>query len=86
MRRAVALIATVSPRVATGETRAVYQTMREVAGAGRVARIVQLFSLRPLSMRHAIRGWELAMWTGAEPRPPREFVGAAVSRLNDCHY
>ena len=82
----MAFIATVPPRRATGETRAAYGLMRDVAGVGTVARVVQLFSLRPASMRRAIRTWELGMWIGGEPRAMREFVGAGVSRLNDCHY
>jgi hypothetical protein len=79
-------IATVPPRKARGETAEVYRYMAEVAGAPMVAKIVQLFSLRPASMRGMIRCWELAMWAGDEPRPMRELVGATVSRLNDCHY
>ena len=80
------LIATVPPRKARGETAEVYRYMAEVAGSPMVAKIVQLFSLRPASMRAMIRGWELAMWAGDEPRSMRELVGATVSRLNDCHY
>ena len=82
----MAFVATIAPARATGETRDVYQYMRQVGGAGAVAHIIQLFSLRPASMRRAIRSWELAMWVGDEPRPMRETVAAAVSRLNDCHY
>ncbi len=79
-------IATVAPRGATGETADVYRYVREMARAPMVANIVQLFSLRPASMRFMIRGWELGLWAGDEPRPVRELVGAMVSRLNDCHY
>jgi hypothetical protein len=82
----MAFVATIPPRRATGETAAAYRAMWEVAGVDMVARIIQLFSLRPTSLRHAIRGFELAMWAGCEPRPMREFVGAAISRLNECHY
>ena len=82
----MAFVATIPPARATGETRDVYRYMREVGGSGAVARIVQLFSLRPASMRRAIRSWELAMWTGGEPRAQREFLAAAISRLNACHY
>jgi alkylhydroperoxidase family enzyme len=83
---AMAFIATVSPRNATGETAAVYRYMAEVGGVDLVANVVRLFSLRPASMRRMIRSWELTMWTGDEPRALRELVAAAVSRLNDCHY
>ena len=82
----MAFIATVRPRTAHGETAEVYRYMAEVAGSPMVAKIVQVFSLRPASMRAMIRGWELAMWAGDEPRAHRELVGAAVSRLNHCHY
>ena len=79
-------IATVPPRQATGDTAEVYRELRRMSGSGLVAQVVQVFSLRPASMRRMIRGWELAMWAGDEPRAPRELVAAAVSRLNDCHY
>jgi len=82
----LAFIETIPPARAAGETADVYRYMAEVAGAPMVAKIVQLFSLRPASMRAMIRGWELGMWAGDEPRPMRELVGAAVSRLNVCHY
>jgi len=82
----MAFIATVPPAGATGETRDVYRYMREVGGAAMIGQIVQLFSVRPSSMRRMIRSWELAMWCGSEPRPPREFLAASISRLNECHY
>ncbi len=79
-------IRTVPPRQASGETAEVYRTMKEVGGSAVVANIVQLFSLRPGSMRRMIRSWELAMWCGDEPRTNRELIAAAVSRYADCHY
>jgi alkylhydroperoxidase family enzyme len=85
-RLAVAHIAMVPPARATGETAAAYQELRRISGSARAARVVQIFSLRPASMRRMIRAWELAMWAGDEPRARRELIAAAVSRLNDCHY
>ena len=82
----MAFIATVPPAEASGETAAVYRYMASVAGRPMVAKIVQLFSLRPASMRRFIRSWELSQWSGSEPRAMRELVAAAVSRLNACHY
>lgn len=83
----MAFIRTIPPRRATGQTAEVYAYMREVLGGyDRTARIVQMFSLRPGSMRRMIRSWELAMWYGNEPRAERELVASIVSRLNDCHY
>jgi hypothetical protein len=82
----MSFIATIPPSRATGETAEAYRALRQVSGSGLVAKVVQVFSLRPASMCRMIRTWELAMWTGDEPRPQREFVAAAVSRLNDCHY
>jgi hypothetical protein len=80
-------IKTIPPDKATGETARVYQYMAEVAGLeNKVPKIVQVFSLRPASMRRMIRNWELALWVGDEPRAVREMVGAAVSRLNQCQY
>jgi len=82
----VAFIRTISPREATGETAEVYRYLVEVGGHRMVPKIVQIFGLRPGSMRMMIRKWELTMWTGDEPRHMRELVAPAVSRLNDCHY
>jgi len=79
-------IKTISPSKATGETAEVYRQMEEMGGVSRIAKIVQLFSLRPGSMKRMIRMWELAMWMGTEPRATRELVAVAVSRLNNCHY
>jgi hypothetical protein len=82
----MAFIATVPPGRARGETAAAYRYMAEVGGAEIFAKVVQLFSLRPASMRRMIRNWELTMWVGSEPRAMRELTAVAVSRLNDCHY
>ena len=60
--------------------------MAEVGGDEMVARIVQMFSVRPSSMRCMIRTWFLVMWNGSEPRTHRELLASVVSRLNDCHY
>lgn len=82
----MARIKTIPPRKATGETRKAYDYLAEVAGSGMVAKIVQIFSLRPASMTRMIRQWELTMWKGNVPRHSRELIAAAVSRLNNCHY
>lgn len=79
-------IRTVSPRHAGGETAEVYGLMRSIGGTAQVANIVQLFSLRPASMRRMLRSWELALWSGDEPRRNRELVAAAVARFAECHY
>jgi len=82
----MAFIATVSPSRATGDTAAVYAYAKRLTGHAMIARIVQLFSLRPASMRRMLRTWELSQWSGDEPRRHRELVAAAVSRVNECHY
>jgi alkylhydroperoxidase family enzyme len=82
----MAFIATIPPGRASGETAEVYAYMAEVGGSSMVGKIVQVFSLRPASMRRMIRTWELSQWAGPEPRATRELVAAAVSRLNHCHY
>ncbi len=79
-------IRTVPPGRADRQTAEVYRYMEEVGGSSRIANVVQLFSLRPASMQRMVRSWELAMWSGDEPRANREFVAAAVSRYADCHY
>jgi hypothetical protein len=82
----VAYIKTISPAKATGETREVYTYGEAITGFSVAANIVQLFSLRPESMRRMIRSWELSMWMGEQPRAKRELLASAVSRYNDCHY
>jgi alkylhydroperoxidase family enzyme len=82
----LAFIRTIPPAHATSETAEVYRYMAEVGGNEMVARIVQMFSLRAGSMRRMIRGWQLMMWHGSEPRTHRELLAAVVSRINDCHY
>ena len=80
-------ITLVPPREATGELADAYQYLKVVGGdRGLIPKVVHLFSPRPASVRRMIRGWELIMWAGEEPRPVRELVAASVSRLNDCHY
>ena len=82
----MAFIEIIPPHKATGKTAEVYQYMAQVTGYPMVAKIVQIFSLRPGSMKRMIRMWELTMWIGNLPRPAREMVAAAVSRFNNCHY
>jgi hypothetical protein len=83
----MAYIETIPPRRATGELAQAYRYLATVLGAdGLAARVVQAFSLRPASMRRMVRSWELAMWTGAEPRAARELLASLISRFNDCHY
>jgi len=82
----MAFIEIVSPRRARGETAEAYRYMARVGGHDMVGKVVQVFSLRPASMRRMTRSWELAMWMGTEPRQNRELIAAAVSRFNNCHY
>jgi hypothetical protein len=83
----MAYIATISPRQATGDLGAAYRELAGMLGGDRfIARVVQVFSLRAGSMRRMMRGWEIAMWMGSEPRARRELLASLVSRLNDCHY
>ena len=79
-------IAVVPPSKADAETAEVYAYMHQVGGADVVAKIVQMFSIKPTSMRRMIRTWELAMWMDDEPRAARELVAASVSRMAECHY
>lgn len=79
-------IATVPPSRAKGDAADVYADAGRITGHPMVARIVQVFSLRPASMRRMLRTWELSQWSGDEPRRHRELVAAAVSRVNECHY
>ncbi len=77
----------VSPRRASGEAAEAYRYMAEMGGSRElIANVVQVFSLNPTSMRRMVRSWELTMWCSETRRADREFLAAAVSRLNECHY
>jgi hypothetical protein len=83
----MAYIKTIAPKRATGETAQVYRYLtRMLGGDAFAARIVQMFSLSPASMRRMIRSWELTMWYAGRPRAERELLASVISRLNDCHY
>ena len=82
----MAFIKIIPPGKASGETAEVYKQLVRVTGQSMVPKIVQIFSLRPGSMRRMIRLWELSMWVGQAPRQNREMVAAAVSRSNRCYY
>ncbi len=82
----MAFIETVPPGKATGETAQAYRLLENVLGSKVVPNIVQVFSLRPNSMRRMIRLWELSMWFGDVPRQTSEMIAAMVSRVNECHY
>ena len=82
----MAFVRTIPPGKATGETREAYAYLAELLGHDLVPNIIQIFSLRALSMRRMIRQWELTMWKGNVARESSEAVAVAVSRFNDCHY
>ncbi len=83
----MAYIKVIPPGRATGDAAAGYRYMGEMGRFDKkVPKVVQVFSLRPDAMTRMIRTWELSMWMGPEPRTTREMIGAAVSRLNQCHY
>jgi len=76
----------ITPREADEKLYDVYKYASNVAGINMVAKIVQIFSLRPASMKRMVRMWELLMWMGTVPRHNRELTAAAVSRFNNCPY
>ncbi len=82
----MAWIPVISERNAGVALAGVYALIPRVTGTTGAAKILQVFSLKPASMRRFLRRWELAMWFDEEPRDRRELVAAMVSRLNDCDY
>ncbi len=82
----MAYIATIPRRRAQGALRQTYDDLRDLTGSGMSPAIMEVFSLRQPTMASALRAWHTSMWVGTEPRVPREFLAAAVSRLNDCTY
>ena len=67
----MAFIRTISPSWATGELKAVYQDVGRVLGTQRVVNILRVFSLRPGSLRAAMRQWELAFAAAQKVDGPR---------------
>ncbi|MGD2270963.1 MAG: carboxymuconolactone decarboxylase family protein [Desulfobacterales bacterium] len=82
----MAYIEIIPPGRATEETAEAYNLAVRVTQSRLIPKIVQIFSLRPATMRMMIRKFELTMWSGNVPRQFRELVAAAVSRCNNCHY
>ena len=82
----MAYIKTISPRVAVGAVAEAYQLATDICGLSRIPNVMQVFSLRPETLKRAIRIWELGMWVTDVPRALLEMVAVAVSRFNNCHY
>lgn len=82
----MAFVSVIPPSRAAGPLAAAYDRLRAVAGGVPAPNVMRVFSGRAASLQRAVRGWELAMWTGEEPRARRELVAAMVSRANDCGY
>ena len=79
-------ISTVPPRKAKEQVAEIYRYTKTTTRFRKMPNVVQVFSLRPETMRRVVREWELSMVIGDEPRAMRELTAVIVSRLNGCHY
>ncbi len=70
----MAYIKTIPQRKSIGERAEAYDYLSNIWGIKAPVNIVQMFSLRPGTMRSMIRRWELSMWIGSAPRIMREMI------------
>jgi len=82
----MAFIKIIPPGRAAAAVKNEYQAASQISNSSLIPKIVQIFSIKPASMRSMLRKFELTMWMGTVPRQSREMVAAVVSRFNECHY
>lgn len=71
---------------ATGETRDLYNEIREYFGIGLVPDIFKLVSTRPDFLRVMSDGYKAMFFTGVLPRQVKEMIATVVSAANSCAY
>ena len=82
----MAWIHTVDESDASGIVKEEYIAAKE--RAGELFNIVQLFSIRPNSMRAFVELYKVVMHDPNSPlsRAQREMIATVVSKVNKCHY
>jgi hypothetical protein len=71
---------------AIGETKELYDEIREYFGLGVVPDIFKLTSLRPDLLRVYSEGYKAMFFAGVVPRPIKEMIATVVSSANSCQY
>jgi hypothetical protein len=71
---------------ATGETKEIYDEIRDYFGIGVVPDIFKLVSTRPDLLRVMSEGYKAMFFAGVLPRAVKEMIATAVSSTNSCRY
>jgi alkylhydroperoxidase family enzyme len=71
---------------ATGETKALYDEIKEYFGIPFVPDIMKLVSTRPDILRVLHDGYRAMFMRGHLPRPLKEMIATVVSKTNSCQY
>jgi hypothetical protein len=71
---------------ATGETKQLYDEIREYFGLGFVPDIFKLASLRSDFLRVLSEGYKAMFFAGVVPRAVKEMIATTVSSANSCRY
>jgi len=78
-------ITTINPDSATGLLKRVYDG--GVSRAGSVAKVMEIMSQHPESLRTSMAFYKSLMLDGdVLPRDAREMMATVVSNVNDCYY
>jgi len=71
---------------ASGETKAIYDEVRQTFGMPIVPDIMKLVSIRPDFLRVLLSGYQAMFSGGHLPRQVKEMIATVVSRTNSCEY
>lgn len=76
----------VQESTAAGETKALYDEIRDYLGIPFVPDIFKLVSTRPDLLRVLSEGYRAMFFAGVLPRPCKEMIATVVSSANSCKY
>jgi len=71
---------------ASGETKAIYDEVRQTFGMPIVPDIMKLVSIRPDFLRVLLSGYQAMFSGGHLPGQVKEMIATVVSRTNSCEY
>ena len=81
----MAFIKTLAPDQASGKLKKLYDESEQ--RAGRVANVVRLMSLNPVTLEASMKFYQTLMHSPSElSRAQREMIAVVVSKANDCFY
>ena len=71
---------------AAGETKELYDVIRQVFGTPMVPDVFKLLSTRPDFLRVMTDGYQAIFMQGVLPRQLKEMIATLVSKANSCAY